>query len=351
MGSLPMTRRKRGRMRSDLTRRDLFTRRKKTVTFARRPTLTTKATVRGGVTHYKYHAAQDRPVLVAGLVLLRESKHGGRQRKQETRARCVPEDGQRKSTSDLPRVSVPSLCMPGSKLNCLRNFMSHSKYTKSLLLHLQHAARSARPPTRLLIITPNNTNPNIQTKKSRFRKQPQGCLFTASASLRYPFSFFLINFFLSSYSLSHSHHQPINPLTHIPQIRLIPAIQFRNHAPRITNLRKRLPHRRPIHVPIAQVHPSVSILFPLEVLQMHLVNTLSQSPNPILRIPVEHHIPHIKPRLDPRTLKLTRYTSPSPTDSARNLFHTSSIAITTFNSAASGISLRISACDRVQASR
>src|ERR1700688_2749190 len=36
---------------------------------------------------------------------------------------------------------------------------------------------------------------------------------------------------------------------------------------------------------------------------------------------------------------------------SKNLFHTSSIAITTFSSAAKGISLRISFCDLVQASR
>src|SRR5208282_1268584 len=36
---------------------------------------------------------------------------------------------------------------------------------------------------------------------------------------------------------------------------------------------------------------------------------------------------------------------------SKNLFHTSSIAITTFNSAAIGINSRICFCDRVQASR
>src|SRR3989441_2196255 len=98
-------------------------------------------------------------------------------------------------------------------------------------------------------------------------------------------------------------HQPVHASAHVSEVGLVAPFEFGNGAPRVADFTKSLTHGLPIHVAVTEVHPLVSILLALEVLQVHFDDALPQRANPVLRIAVEHHIPDVEPRLDPWTLE------------------------------------------------
>src|SRR6266568_5517638 len=86
-------------------------------------------------------------------------------------------------------------------------------------------------------------------------------------------------------------HQPVHAWAHVSEVSLVALVEFSNGAPRVADFTKGLTHSLPIHVTITEVHPLVSILLALQVLQVDPDDALPQRANPVLRIAVEHHIP------------------------------------------------------------
>src|SRR6267378_8170804 len=105
-------------------------------------------------------------------------------------------------------------------------------------------------------------------------------------------------------ALRPAQHQAVDAATHIPEVGLVPALQFGNGASRVANLTKGLAHGGPLNVAISEVHPLVAIFLALEVFQVDFGNALPQRTNPVLRIAVEQHVANVEPRLNPRTLEL-----------------------------------------------
>src|SRR5881296_3944221 len=79
-------------------------------------------------------------------------------------------------------------------------------------------------------------------------------------------------------------HQPVHAWAHVSEVSLVALFEFSNGAPRVADFTKGLTHSLPVHVAITEVHPLVSILLALEVLQVDLDDALPQSANPVLRI-------------------------------------------------------------------
>src|SRR6266704_1743321 len=99
-------------------------------------------------------------------------------------------------------------------------------------------------------------------------------------------------------------HQAVDAAAHVAEVSLVAALELGNSAPRIANFTKGVADSLPVHVAIPEVHPLVSVLFALEVFQVDLDDALPQRANPVLRIAVQQHIPHVEPRLNPRTLEV-----------------------------------------------
>src|SRR5882762_4766041 len=98
--------------------------------------------------------------------------------------------------------------------------------------------------------------------------------------------------------------QPVHAPAHVSEVGLVASLELDRGAPRIPDFAKGLTHGSPVHIAIAEVYPFVSIFLALEVFQVDLDNALPQGANPVLRIAIQHHVPHVKPGLDPRALEL-----------------------------------------------
>src|SRR3989441_7385658 len=100
-------------------------------------------------------------------------------------------------------------------------------------------------------------------------------------------------------------HQPVHASAHVSEVGLVAPFEFGNGAPRVADFTKSLTHGLPVHVAVTEVHPLISILLALEVLQVDLDDALPQRANPVLRIAVKHHVSNVEPGLDPRTLEFS----------------------------------------------
>src|SRR6202158_5085195 len=98
--------------------------------------------------------------------------------------------------------------------------------------------------------------------------------------------------------------QTIGAAAHVAQIRFVAALQLDDGAAGIAYFREGLAHCRPVHVAIAEVNPGVSVVFALEVLEVHIHDVFAQGANPVLRVAVKHHVADVEPGLDPRALEL-----------------------------------------------
>src|SRR6266576_1483680 len=99
--------------------------------------------------------------------------------------------------------------------------------------------------------------------------------------------------------------KPIKAADYVTEIGFITSLKLGDGTARITYVGKGLPHCGPVHVPVTQVDPRVSIFLALEILDVNLDDAVSQGVNPVLRITVKEHVPHVEPGFYPRTLKLT----------------------------------------------
>src|ERR1041385_8002815 len=100
-------------------------------------------------------------------------------------------------------------------------------------------------------------------------------------------------------------------MTYIAQVSFVTAFEFHNHASGVLYFSQCFANFGPISVTLAEVHPFVSIFFPLEIFDMQFDDARAQSANPILRIAVEQYVADIKPRFNPRAITL-KHNSASP---------------------------------------
>src|SRR6266851_9355430 len=99
--------------------------------------------------------------------------------------------------------------------------------------------------------------------------------------------------------------QAVEAAAHVAEVGLVAAIELAACAARVANFAKGFANGLPVHVTVTEIDPLVSIFLALEVLQVDLDNALPQRANPILRVAVKHHVPHVEPRLDPWALEFT----------------------------------------------
>lgn len=150
-------------------------------------------------------------------------------------------------------------------------------------------------------------------------------------------------------AISKTRQDQIEAMAYFSKISGVASVKFYCRCSFIAYIGESVVDVPPIDIAFSQGYPFRLSFSIAEILEVKFCNSLSHHSNPILRIAVEHHVADVEVSSQPWAFEVV-YIAREIGGLTRNLFQTSSIAITTFNSSANGSSLRICHCDLVQAS-